>query len=64
MRMRLSLRIPLGVTITVFMLGFVVFLRELTRGKPVSTTLVIIWAIAVVILAAITIFSGLRGRKK
>ncbi len=62
--MRLSLRIPLALTIAVFMLGLVVFLQSNARGKVIPTIDYIIWVIAFLILAGITAWSWRRGKKK
>ncbi len=64
MKMRLSLRIPLGITITVFMLGFIISLKTAARGEPVLTPLFFVWIVATLILAGITIWSWQRGKKK
>ena len=63
-KMKLSLRIPLTLTVIVVMTGIIVFIRHLVKGQPLPTTYVIIWAMVSVILIAITIWSGLRNKGK
>lgn len=64
-KMKLSLRIPLTLTVIVVMTGIIVFFnRHLVKGQPLPTTYVIIWAVVSVILIAITIWSGLRNKGK
>jgi hypothetical protein len=62
--MKLSIRIPLGLTIAVVLIGVTVFIRHLTKGLPLPTTTVVIWAVAAVILGAITEWSWQRYRGK
>ncbi len=59
--MRLSIRIPLGITIAVILIGIVVFAKISSQGALPMTPF-IIWIIACVILIAITLWSAL-GRK-
>jgi len=63
MKMKLSLRIPLVLTMIVFMTGVVVFIKRTVRGLSLPTTDVIIWIVASVILAGITVWSWQRGKK-
>ena len=64
--MRLSLRIPIALTIVVFMLGFTIFLnRTFISHQPLpSSSTIIIWVIVLVIMIGITIWSWLSGRNK
>ncbi len=64
--MRLSIRIPLGLTIAVVIIGIVVFAKisSQTGGLPMPPF--IFWIIASIILIAITIWSalGFKGINK
>jgi len=64
--MRLSIRIPLGLTIAVVIIGIVVFLKISSNTGALPTTPFILWIIASVILIGITIRSwlGLKGTNK
>ncbi len=64
--MRLSIRIPLGLTIAVIVIGIVVFSRISSQTGALPTTPFIIWLIASVILIGITIWSalGFKGINK
>ncbi len=64
--MRLSIRIPLGLTIAVIVIGIVVFSRISSQAGALPTTPFIIWLIASVILIGITIWSalGFKGINK
>jgi hypothetical protein len=62
--MRLSLRIPLTLTIIVVVTGIIAFVK-ISRGPGTfPTTYFIIWIVVSVILIAITIWSWLHGRRK
>ena len=55
--MRLSIRIPLGLTIAVIVIGIVVFTKIHSNTGVLPMTPFIIWIIASVILIGITIWS-------
>jgi uncharacterized membrane protein YidH (DUF202 family) len=59
----LSIRIPLGLTIAVVIIGIVAFLRISKNAGTVPTTYFIIWIIVSIILIAITIWSWMRNRR-
>ena len=64
--MRLSLRIPLGLTIADILIGIVVFTKISSQTGALPMTPFILWMIASVILIAITIWSalGFKGVNK
>jgi hypothetical protein len=64
--MRLSIRIPLGLTIAVVIIGIVVFAKIHSNTGALPMTPFIIWIAASVILIAITIWSalGFKGINK
>jgi NO-binding membrane sensor protein with MHYT domain len=62
--MRLSLRIPLTLTIIVVVTGIIAFIKISTKAGPFPTSSFVIWLIAAVILIGITIWSWLRNRKE
>ena len=55
--MRLSLRIPLGLTIAVVVIGIIAFIKISSNTGALPMTPFIIWIVASVILIAITIWS-------
>jgi hypothetical protein len=57
--MRLSLRIPLGLTIAVVVIGIIAFIKISANTGALPMTPFIIWIAASVILIAITIWSAL-----
>ncbi len=57
--MRLSLRIPLLLTIIVVVTGIIAFIRIAARGGPFPTLYFIIWIVASIILIGITVWSWL-----
>ncbi len=61
--MRLSLRIPLGLTIAVVVTGIIAFIKISSNTGALPMIPFIIWAIVSVILIAITIWSwlGFKG---
>jgi hypothetical protein len=63
-KMKLSLRIPLTLTVIVVMTGIIAFISRTVRGVPLPTSYIIIWIVASVILIGITIWSWLRNREK
>jgi NADH:ubiquinone oxidoreductase subunit K len=62
--MKLSIRIPLGLTIAVVIIGIVVFSKISSQTGALPMTPFILWIIACVILIGITIFSWIRNREK
>jgi hypothetical protein len=62
--MKLSVRIPLGLSIAVTIAGIIVFTHFSKGSGPFPTTYFIIWIVVDVILIAITIWSWLHGRRK
>jgi hypothetical protein len=64
--MRLSIRIPLGLTIADILIGIVVFTKISSQTGALPMTPFILWMIASVILIAITIWSalGFKGINK
>ncbi len=64
--MRLSIRIPLGLTIAVVAIGIVVFTKISSQTGALPMTPFILWIIASIILIAITIWSalGFKGINK
>jgi hypothetical protein len=64
--MRLSIRIPLGLTIADIILGIVIFTKISSRTGTLPMTPFIIWIISCVILIGITIWSalGFKGINK
>jgi hypothetical protein len=62
--MKLSLRIPLTLTIIVVVTGLIVFIRHMARAEPFPTSYFIIWIVVSVILIGITVWSWLRNKKK
>ncbi len=64
--MRLSIRIPLGLTIAVVLIGIVVFTKISSQTGALPMTPFILWIIASNILIAITIWSalGFKGINK
>ena len=64
--MRLSIRIPLGLTIADVILGIVVFTKIHSNTGTLPMTPFILWIIATVILIGVTIWSavGFKGINK
>ncbi len=64
--MRLSIRIPLGLTIAVVLIGIVVFTKISSQTGALPMTPFIIWLIVSIILAGITVWSalGFKGISK
>ncbi len=60
--LRLSIRIPLGLTIAVVLIGIVVFTKISSQTRALPMTPFILWIIASIILIAITIWSALRSK--
>jgi hypothetical protein len=62
--MKLSLRIPLTLTVIVVMTGIIAFIRRTASGKaPFPTSYFIVWIVVSVILIGITVWSWLRNKK-
>jgi hypothetical protein len=64
--MRLSIRIPMGLTIADIIIGIVVFTKTSSQTGALPMTPFIIWIISCVILIGITIWSalGFKGINK
>ena len=64
--MRLSIRIPLGLTIAVVAIGIVAFTKISSQTGALPMTPFIIWLIASIILIGITVWSalGFKGINK
>lgn len=62
--MKLSLRIPLTLTIIVVVTGIIAFIKIASKGGTFPTTSFIVWIIASVILTGITLWSWLRSKQK
>ena len=64
--MKLSIRIPMGLTIADLILGIVVFTRISSQTGALPMTPFIIWIVSCVILIGITIWSalGFKGINK
>ena len=62
--MRLSIRIPMGLTIADIILGIAVFTKTRSQTGALPITPFIVWIISCVILIGITLWSWLRNKKK
>ncbi len=64
--MKLSIRIPLGLTIADILTGMIVFTKISSRGGTFPMTIFMIWIVVTVILIGITIWSalGFKGIRK
>jgi hypothetical protein len=64
--MRLSIRIPLGLTIAVVLIGIIAFTKISSQTGVLPMTPFILWIIASVVLIAITVWSalGFKGISK
>ena len=62
--MKLSLRIPLTLTIIVVVTGFIAFIKIAGKAGAFPTTYFIAWLVVSLILVGITIWSWLRNKKK
>ncbi len=60
----LSIRIPLGLTIAVLMVGIVLFVKRATGALQIPTLYVVIWIVVLVILSGITVWSWQRNKRK
>jgi hypothetical protein len=63
-KMKLSLRIPLTLTVIVVVTGIIAFIKISKNAGPFPTTYLIIWLVVSVILIGITIWSWLRNKQK
>jgi hypothetical protein len=61
--MRLSIRIPLGLTIAVVIIGIVVFTKISSQTGALPMIPFIIWIIASIILIAITLWFALGSNR-
>ena len=62
--MKLSLRIPLTLTIIVVVTGIIAFIKIMTKAGPFPTSYFSIWIVVSVILIGITVWAWLRNKKK
>ena len=62
--MRLSIRIPMGLTIADVIIGIVVFTKISPQTGALPITPFIVWILSCVILIGITVWSWLRNKKK
>ena len=62
--MKLSLRIPLTLTIIVVVTGIIAFIKIAMKAGAFPTVPFIIWLVGSLILIGITIWSWLRNKKK
>jgi hypothetical protein len=62
--MKLSLRIPLTLTVIVVMTGIIVFIKKAIKAEALPTSYFIIWIVASVILIGITVWVWMRNKKK
>ena len=60
--MRLSLRIPLTLTIIVVVTGIIAIAKITARGGTIPTIYLVAWIVGSMILIAITVLSWLRNR--
>ena len=63
-KMKLSLRIPLTLTIIVVVTGIIALIKIAGKAGAFPTTYFIIWLVASIILVGITIWSWQRNKKK
>lgn len=64
LKMKLSLRIPLTLTIIVVVTGIIAFIRINSKNNTFPTSYFIIWIVASVILIGITVWSWMQNKKK
>ncbi len=62
--MKLSLRIPLTLTIIVVVTGIIAFIKIAMKAGAFPTVSFFIWLVVSIILIGITIWSWLRNKKK
>ena len=63
-KMKLSLRIPLTLTVIVVVTGIIAFIKISKNAGPFPTTYFIIWIVGSLILFGITVWSWLRNKQK
>ena len=63
-KMKLSLRIPLTLTIIVVVTGIIAFVKISKNAGPFPTSDFIIWIVGSLILIGITVWSWLRNKQK
>ena len=61
--MKLSLRIPLVLTIIVVVTGIIAIIKRSASNNPFSTATILIWAFVSAILIGITTWSWMQGKK-
>jgi hypothetical protein len=62
--MKLSLRIPLTLTIIVVVMGIIAFVKIAIKGGAFPTVYFITWLVISLVLVSIAIWSWLRNKKK
>ena len=62
--MKLSLRIPLTLTVIVVVTGIIAFIKVSKNAGPFPTSYFIIWIVASFIVIGITLWSWLRNKPK
>lgn len=62
--MKLSLRIPLTLTIIVIVTGIIAFIKRAANVKPFSASSFAIWLVISLILVGITIWSWRRNQQE
>ncbi len=60
--MRLSLRIPLTLTIIIVVTGIIAIAKISAKGGSIPTTYLVLWIIVSILLIGITVLSWLRNR--
>jgi len=64
MRMKLSLRIPLIITMIIFMTGVAMIINRGARSVPLPTNFFAIWLVPSIIMIGITVWSWLHFKDK
>jgi hypothetical protein len=62
--MKLSLRIPLTLTIIVVVTGFIAYIKIAVKGGAFPTVYFVAWLVVSLVLIGITVWSRLRYKKK
>jgi hypothetical protein len=62
--MKLSIRIPLTVTIIVVVTGIIAFAKRMMTAGPFPTSYFVVWILVSVILIGVTVWSSLRNKKE
>ena len=60
--MKLSLRIPLTLTMIVFMTGVITLIKHAARGEVYPTTYLVVWIVGSVVLGGISFWSWQRNK--